>query len=104
MLFMPIAEMSVVFIFVAGIWLMCVAVNGLCEAIVMSRFSNGWLVWMVIDLIAVFILAVVFLSQPIVGAVTVWLWLGISLIGFGIYRLMLSAAVKKVNVATDDVI
>lgn len=104
MLFMPIAEVSVVFIFVAGIWLMCVAVNGLCEAIVMSRFSNGWLVWMVIDLIAVFILAVVFLSQPIVGAVTVWLWLGISLIGFGIYRLMLSAAVKKVNVATDDVI
>lgn len=97
MMFMPVAEMSVVFIFVAGIWLMCVAINGLCQAIFMAGYSRGWMVWMVIDLIAVIVLAVIFLSKPIVGAITVWLWLGISLIGFGIFRLMLSAAMRKVN-------
>lgn len=97
MFFMPVAEMSAVFIFVAGIWLMCVAVNGMCEAIVMSSYSRSWLVWMILDLIAVIILAVVFLSQPLVGAVTVWLWLGISLICFGIFRLMLSATIRRIN-------
>lgn len=97
MFFMPVAEMSTVFIFVAGIWLMCVAVNGMCEAIVMSSYSRSWLVWMILDLIAVIILAVVFLSQPLVGAVTVWLWLGISLICFGIFHLMLSATIRRIN-------
>ena len=69
----------------------------IAEASVLSTFSPGYVVWMVLMLIATIVFAIIFLSNPIAGGVAVWLYLGISLILFGCYRIALSMQVKSLN-------
>lgn len=70
----------------------------------MSALSPVWVTWMIVMLIITFVLAVMFLSSPLAGGIAVWLWLGISFITFGVYRLILSARIKTVNRISDGVL
>lgn len=88
------------FIFVIGIWLIVAAINSICEASVLSTVSPAWMIWMILLLIATIILAFVFLSNPIAGGIAVWLWIGLSLITFGIFRIAFSMKARQVNKLT----
>ncbi|MCM1368938.1 MAG: DUF308 domain-containing protein [Candidatus Amulumruptor caecigallinarius] len=94
---LPPASMTVTFMFIAGIWLLVVIINSICEACAISAYANNWLIWMLLVLFASLVLCVFFLSGPIADGVAVWLWLGFSLIVFGIYRVILSLKIKKIN-------
>lgn len=76
---------------------MVVAINSLCEATFMSSYSPAGIIWMVVILIATLAFSVIFLSSPVAGGVAVWLWLGLSFITFGVYRIVLSIKIKSIN-------
>lgn len=97
---MPAEILAETFIFFVGIWILVVAINSICEAIFMSSYSSGGIVWMVLILVATLAFAVIFLSSPIVGGITVWLWLGLSLVTFGFYRIALSSKLHSINKKT----
>lgn len=97
MLCMPTPMMTVAFIYVVGIWILIAAVNSIGEAGMLAAFSPGWAVFMILMLIAAVVFAVIFLTNPIAGGVAVWLWLGISLCAFGVYRIILAIALRRVN-------
>lgn len=94
---LPSEQLAATFIFVVGIWILVVAINGLCEACVMSSFSGGWIVWMILMLCATLVFAFIFLSGPVAGGIAVWLWIGISLITFGAYRVSLAMVIRRAN-------
>ncbi len=83
------------FIFIMGIWLLVAAINSIGEASMLSVVSGWGMVWMIFLLICTMALVVIFLSAPIQGGIVVWLWLGISLITFGIFRISLSFSLRK---------
>ena len=97
MLTLPAAVLTTAFIIVVGCWILVSAIMSIAEASVLSTFSPGYVVWMVLMLIATIVFAIIFLSNPIAGGVAVWLYLGISLILFGCYRIALSMQVKSLN-------
>ena len=43
------------------------------------------------------VFAVLFLSNPVVGGVAVWLYIGISLITFGVFRIVFAVKAKQLN-------
>lgn len=92
---LPAVALTGVFVFVIGVWILVAAVNSICEAASLSNVSGWWTVWMILMLIATVAFAVIFLSDPIAGGVAVWLWVGLSLICFGVYRLFLAAALRR---------
>lgn len=94
---MPQAVLVTTFIYTIGIYLVVVTINAICEACVLSTYANDWVVWMLGFLFATLIFAIIFLAGPIAGGIVVWLYIGISLITFGIYRIMLSAKLRKIN-------
>ena len=94
---LPAAVLTTAFIIVVGCWILVSAIMSIAEASVLSTFSPGYVVWMVLMLIATIVFAIIFLSNPIAGGVAVWLYLGISLILFGCYRIALSMQVKSLN-------
>lgn len=94
---LPGAILVSTFIFTIGIYLIFVTINAICEACVMASFSNAWLAWIMCFLLATLVFAVIFLAGPVAGGVAVWFYIGISLITFGIYRLILAAKLKKIN-------
>lgn len=95
MFMLPAQTLAVTFMLIVGIWLLVVAINAVCESFVIASVSSGWFIWSILLLVATIFFAIVFLSNPIVGGVTVWLWLGISLIAFGTYRMSIAARLKK---------
>lgn len=86
-----------VFIYAVGIWVLVVAINAICEAASLPRAGAGWMVWMIIMLVATIFFAIYFLSSPIAGGIAGWIWLGLSLIFYGIYRIMLAFRIKSLN-------
>lgn len=84
---LPIGQLTETFILIVGIWILVAAINAVCESFVMSSSSKGWLLWSILLLVATIYFAIVFLSNPILGNVAVWMWIGFSLICFGSYRM-----------------
>lgn len=85
------------FIFVIGIWIIVASINSICEACVLSSVSTAWMIWMILLLFVTIIFAVLFISNPVVGGIAVWLYIGISLITFGIFRIVFAAKAKQLN-------
>lgn len=102
--FLPAPTLAVAFVFAVGIWMIIAAINAICEALFMSPFIGGWGVFfMVILLIATLVLASWFVINPILGGVAVWLYLGLSLLAFGIYRIALAFSLRAINAHTRSV-
>lgn len=92
---LPEQALTATFIYIIAIWLLVVAINAILEACSMAASSPFSLVLMIILLIATIAFAVIFLANPILSGVTAWLWLGLSLITFGVYRLFLGYRIRK---------
>ena len=84
---LPAAQATETFILVVGIWILVAAVNAICESFVMAAHSWGWLLWSLLLLAATVYFAIVFLSNPMLGNLAVWMWIGCALICFGIFRM-----------------
>lgn len=97
MLTLPAQLLATAFVIVVGVWILVSAIMSIAEAGVMSAYSPGWIVWMILLLVATVIFAIIFLSSPIAGGVAVWMFLGISLLLFGIYRISLAFQIRALN-------
>lgn len=94
---MPTGTLTVVFVYAVGFWLIFSAINAICESAYMSRHGWGWTLWMILLLILTIVFAFYFISDPILGLEAGWLWIGISFITFGVYRMSLAFMLNKVN-------
>ena len=92
------------FIFVIGVWIIVAAINSIAEACVLTSVSPAWVIWMVLLLFVTIIFAVIFMSNPLIGGVAVWFYIGISLITFGIYRIFFATQMKKLNNVSDGML
>ena len=101
---LPGPVLAASFVYAVGIWMIVVAINSVCEAAVMSRYIGGAIVLMILALIATIVLACIFIVNPLLGGVTVWLWLGFSLLAFGIYQITMAFNLKTINRSTDGML
>jgi len=69
-----------------------------------SGNSFWWTVFSVIMLVATIYFAIMFISSPVSMAIAGWLYLGVSLITFGVFRISISYRIKQLNKATDGLI
>lgn len=104
LLCLPAPQLTFAFMFIAGFYLLFAAINAVCESFAMSAGSTGWTIWSVIFLILTIVFIVIFLSNPIAGGIAVWLWLGLSLICFGIFRLVVAGKLKTLGNITDGML
>lgn len=97
LLFMPLPVLTVTFIYAVGIYLIFVAINAICELCSVYSGSFSWIGWLIAMLLVVILFSFIFLAGPIAGGVAVWLWIGISFIFFGCYRISLAFAIRSIN-------
>lgn len=94
---LPANVLMTAFVFGVGIFLIFVAINAICESFMLSSHSNEWTSWLVCFLLITIIFAFIFLAGPIAGGIAVWLYIGISFITFGIYRVILAFKIQRIN-------
>lgn len=94
---LPAATLVTAFIFGVGIYLIFIAINAICEAFMLSSYSKEWTAVLILFLLATIIFAFIFLAGPIAGGIAVWLYIGISFITFGCYRMGLAFKLNRIN-------
>lgn len=94
---LPAAMLAVSFAYAAGIWMLVVAINSIGEASYFSRYSSGWTVWMILLLVASIACAVYFIFNPLYGGIVGWMWIGLSLLFFGVWRIALAFKLRSFN-------
>ncbi len=102
MLTMSPAVMTTVFVYAVGFYIIFACINAICDACTFYGYANDWFGWIIAILLITLLFAVLFLTGPVAGGIAVWLYIGISFILFGIYRLILSAKIKRINNRFND--
>lgn len=95
--FLPMPVLTIAFLYIIGIWILVVAVNGICEACMMSAVNPAWIIWAVLLLLCTVGFSIVFITNPLVSSVTEWMWLGLSLVMYGIYRISFSTRLRSLG-------
>jgi len=101
---LPMPELVITFMYLIGIWILVVAIDGVCESCMLIATNPFWVIWMLVMLFCAIGFSIVFLWSPLQSAYIEWLWLGISLITYGVYRIMLSTRLKSLGKNTDGLI
>lgn len=89
--------LTATFMWVVGFYLIFAAINAICDSCTFYGYSNDWFGWILAALLITLLFAVIFMAGPIGGGIAVWLYIGISFITFGVYRLFVAAKIRKVN-------
>ncbi len=100
---LPTPQLDVAFIYIVGFWILFAAISSVSVAFAMPG-RGVWTVWAVLLLIATIIFGVIFLTNPLAGGVAVWMWLAMSLIVFGVYRLVFAGRLKTLREETDGML
>lgn len=94
---LPEAELATTFIIVVGIWLICITINAFCETFMFSSGSPLWTTFSLILLLITIWFAFILISNPVSMAVAGWLYLGISLIAYGVFRVSVAGKIRSIN-------
>ncbi|MBD5387224.1 hypothetical protein HDR70_05000 [bacterium] len=94
---LPDATLVTAFIYGVGIYLVVIAINAICQSFMLYSHFGAITALLLVFLISTLVFAFIFLAGPIAGGIAVWLYIGISFITFGCYRIALAVKMKKIN-------
>lgn len=95
--FLPSPTLTQAFIFCVGLYIIFVSINAISESFVIYSYSSFWSVWLFLLLLVSIVAACMFLAAPIMGAMAVWLYIGISFITYGVFRVLFALKIRKIN-------
>lgn len=109
--FMSPAFLAYVFVYGVGLYVIFMAIYSFFEYFAVARRSGFWFFWSILFCLAAIAFAITFIVGPgaseLVGSVTPaaiagaaapavigWLWMGISFLSYGAYRIILACRLK----------
>ena len=72
-------------------------VNAIADACTFYGTYNSVLGWLIAILVIALFFAIAFLAGPVANGIAIWVFIGISLILFGGYRIGVAALMRKIN-------
>ncbi len=94
---LPLPFVTTALVYVIGFWMLFHSVLGICESCELSNLSiKGW-GWLLACNILSLLCSFIFLISPVYGGWFVLLYVGISFILYGVFRIILSFKWKKFN-------
>lgn len=94
---LPLPVLTTVFIWVIGIYIVFACINAICDSFTSYGYSNDWFGWIVAILLVTLLFALIFMAGPVADGIAVWLYIGISFILFGLYRIILAAKLRRIK-------
>ena len=94
---MPLPELTTVFMYIVGFWVLFMCIYGLSEAAMLNSLRIGWVGWIIGFILIGLVFILVFMMGPREDAVFVVSFLGFSFIFYGLSRIMLSFRLRRYN-------
>lgn len=95
--FVPGSILAWVFGYGVGLYIIFMAIYSFFDGFMMSRFSSSWFACLLVVLLAALAFAFIFILSPIGPAVVGWIWLGISFLCYGAYKIGLAFRIRQLN-------
>lgn len=95
--FIPQPALTVIFTYGVGVYIIFMSIFSFCESFMVSQRSTAFFWWILLFLIASLVFALIFILGPIGGAIIGWLYIGISFICYGLYRILFACKVRQIN-------
>lgn len=95
--FIPAPVLTWIFVYGVGLYIIFMALYAFFDGFMSSRYSGAWLPVILILLAAALAFALIFMLSP--GATTVvgWIWIGISFMCYGAFRVALACRMRQLN-------
>lgn len=97
MLCLPEGALIATFVYIIGFFLIFAVINAICDACTFYGYASDWFGWIMAILLLTLFFAILFLAGPIGGGIAVWLYIGLSFISFGLYRIIIAAKIRRIN-------
>lgn len=92
--FIPTELLTYVFIYGIGLYIIFMGIYSFVESFSMSGLSGFWFGWLLLFLLAAIVFACIFILGP---ATIGWLWIGISFLCYGVFRVLLGCKIRAIN-------
>lgn len=93
----PIGELTEVFVYAVAFWVLFIIIYGIAETTTLSAYRIGWIGWLVGFILIALICVLIFLLGPVGNSIMAWVFIGCSFISYGIWKIVLSFRLKKLN-------
>lgn len=97
LMMLPEEQMVGAFIYGVGFYLIFLVLNAISETVLYYGNTKTWLAVLLAFIICTLVLALIFLAGPLAGGIAVWLYIGIALITFGFYRMLIGIRIYQAN-------
>lgn len=97
MFFIPVPEMTVMFMYIVAIWILVVAIQSFVECCMLMKYSVWYVLGMILMLFCSIVFSFILLVNPIESIYISWLWIGLSLIMYGCYRVAFSFSMRNLG-------
>lgn len=99
---LPLPLVTTTLIYIVGFWMLFHSILGICESCELSLIPmNGW-GWLLACNIVSLLCSFVFLVSPVFGGIFVLVYIGMSFLFYGLFRIVLSLRWRKFNKKADN--
>lgn len=102
LLCLPLPVVTGILIYMIGFWMLFRSVLGIAESCELQTAGFGGWGWLLALSILSLIFSFIYLISPVFGGIFIVVYVGISLILYGIFRIMLGVKLRKVNKELQD--
>lgn len=95
MLTLSPAQMTMAFLYIIGIWMIFAAFNGIGQMFAISVYNPFGTVLAFILLICTLFFSFWIIFNPVSLGLTAWIWVGIALCSFGVFKISLAFKIKN---------
>lgn len=97
LMMLPLPAVTTALIYVIGFWMLFNSVIGICESCALAELPmSGW-GWLLACNILSLICSFIFLAAPVYGGIFILVYIGLSFILYGLFRVVLAFKWRKFN-------
>lgn len=93
--FIPGPVLTWIFIYGVGLYIIFMALYSFFDSFMMAKSSSFWFVWIVLFLLCALAFALIFMLGPGAPGLIGWIWIGISFVCYGAYRIILATRIRE---------
>lgn len=95
--FIPDPLLAYVFVYGTGLYIIFMAIYSFFESFMAVRSNPGWFAVIAILLLCALAFAFIFILGPGAPGLIGWIWIGVSFLCYGAYRIILATRIKALN-------
>lgn len=97
--FVPAPILTWIFIYGVGFYIIFMAIYSFFDGFMMGKSSPSWMTFATLFLLGALVFACIFILGPGAPGLVGWLWIGVSFVCYGVYRVLLACRIKALNKA-----